>query len=143
MHHHTFGPIELYLIGFDGDHPSPQVIDELEELVRAATIRLLDVLIIQKSSDGSVAIIETDDASSASWLLGLELAAPGVVGEEDVSQFAELVAPDESAVLITIEHTWASRLASRVSASGATLLASERIPAPVVNALLDSVMTRG
>lgn len=142
MTHHTLGPVELHLIGFDGDRVPPPVVEALAELVTAGTIRVLDALVIEKSHDGEVTIAEVEEDSPAIPLVNISLAAAGLAGEEDVEQFAALLPHGASAALITIEHTWASELASRVSASGATVLASERIPAPIVNALLDSVTTR-
>jgi hypothetical protein len=38
-----------------------------------------------------------------------------------------------------LELAWAKRLAEKLSASGAQVLSAERIPAPVVNALVDAI----
>src|SRR5690606_40144642 len=36
----TFGPVEFYLVGLDGDRPSPAVISALTELIDAGLVRL-------------------------------------------------------------------------------------------------------
>ena len=44
-----YGPVELYLVGFDGDRPSPDTISALAELLEGGLVRLLDFVIVSKS----------------------------------------------------------------------------------------------
>ena len=47
--------------------------------------------------------------------------------------------PTSAATVIAIELTWAMGLASRVASVGGVVLETVRIPAPVVNAVLDTI----
>lgn len=133
-----YGPIELNLVSFEGDRPHPQAIGALLELIEAGTIRLLDFIIVSKAEDGSITAIEVDDADHRYGLGDLELAEFGIAGEEDIDELAELIPNGTSAAVIAYELLWAKSLAEKFAASGGVLLRSDRIPAPVVNALLEA-----
>ena len=44
-----YGPVELYLVGFEGDRPSPDTAAALAELVEGGLVRLLDFVIVSKA----------------------------------------------------------------------------------------------
>ena len=44
-----------------------------------------------------------------------------------------------SAAVVALELVYARKLASALAASGGVVLSAERIPAPVVNALVDAI----
>ena len=127
-----YGPVELYLVGFEGEAPDPGVIEALSALVEAGTVRVLDFLIVSKSEDGDITIAEVEDEDFA-----LDLHEIGIAGEEDIEELAELVPPGGAAALVAMELVYARTLAERIAASGAVVLSAERIPAPVVNALIE------
>ncbi len=130
----TYGPVELHLVGIEGDRPDPGVVRALGDLLEGGLLRLLDFVIITKSASGEISVVEVDDEGEAFG--GLEPAATGVVGDEDIEEFAEHVESGSSAVLVAFELVYARTLAEKLDASGATVLRSERIPAPVVNIAL-------
>lgn len=132
-----YGPVELYLVGLAGDRPAPGVIEALRELIAAGTVRLLDFLLVSRSEDGEVSVVEIDDRAEEYGFGDLEFAEIGLAGDEDVEELASLVEPGTTAALVVVELTWAKRLAERVAASDAEVLSVERIPAPVVNAVVD------
>ncbi|HWL01576.1 MAG TPA: DUF6325 family protein [Microbacteriaceae bacterium] len=132
-----FGPVELYLVALEGDRPAPGVVDALVELIEAGTVRLLDLVIVTRGEDGSLSVLEVE--ADEFGFEGIELHAPGLTGADDADDLAELLEPGASAVVIALELLWAKRLAEQVAASGAEVLSVERIPAPVVNALVDAL----
>ncbi|KTR74595.1 hypothetical protein NS234_18705 [Microbacterium oxydans] len=101
-------------------------------------IRLLDFVIISKDADGTVTAIEIEDQTEEYGFGGIELAAAGIAGEEDIAELAELVEPGASAAVVAFELLYARRLAETVAASGAVVLSAERIPAAIVNAVLET-----
>ncbi len=117
-----YGPVELHLIGFEGDRPDPSVIEAIVDLIQAGIVRLLDFTIVSKSEDGEVTVTEIEDETEEYGFGGVEL--------------AELIPPGSSAALVALELLWARRLAERFAASGSVILRSERIPAPIVNEVL-------
>jgi hypothetical protein len=133
-----YGPVELYLVGFEGERPSPGVFSALADLIEGGLVRLLDLVIISKSENGDLDIVEIEDEDDNFGLGDLELAALGLAGSEDIEEFAELIPPGASAVLLALELLYARHLASKVAASGGVVLRTERIPAPIVNAIIDA-----
>lgn len=127
-----YGPVELYLVGFEGEAPDPGVITALSDLVDSGTVRVLDFLIVSKTDEGDITIAEVEDEDFA-----LDLHEVGIAGDEDIEELADLVPAGGSAALVALELVYARTLAERVAASGAVVLSAERIPAPIVNALID------
>lgn len=132
-----YGPVELYLVGFDGDRPSPDTISALAELLEGGLVRLLDFVIVSKSESGDVEVIEIEDQTEEYGFGGIELAEIGITGEEDIAELVELVEPGSSAAIVALELLYARRLADRLAASGGVVLSAERIPDPIVNAIMD------
>lgn len=135
----TFGPVELYLVGLEDSRPSAGVLEALGELLDAGLVRLLDFVIITKSDDGEVTVTELDTGADEYGFAGTEMAAIGIAGDDDIEELAELVPPGSSAALVVLELAWAKTLSQRLAASGAEVLSVERIPAPVVNGLVDAL----
>jgi hypothetical protein len=133
-----YGPVELYLVGFEGERPAPAAVAALMELVDSGLVRVIDFVLLTKADDGTVALTEIEDVDDGFGFGDLELGVAGLTGDEDVAEFAELVAPGTSAAVVALELLFARTLAERLAASGGVVLATERIPAPVVNALVDA-----
>lgn len=132
-----FGPVDLFLIGYEGDRPDPGVTASILELASTGLIRLLDVLVITKAEDGTVAVSEVEEVASAFGFDAVEILAVGIAGDEDVAELSQQIPAGSSAVLVALELTFARNLAQRFAESGATVLSYDRIPAPVVNAVAD------
>lgn len=131
----TYGPVELVLIGFDGDRPGPEVGKALLDLVEEKTINLLDLVFVSKSLDGDLTILEIDEVEQEE-LSRLALLESGLTGQDDVEELAEAVAPGTSAAILAVELVWAKNFAEALFRSGGMVLNSVRIPAPVVNAIV-------
>ena len=67
----------------------------------------------------------------------VELEASGLLGDEDVDELGMAIEPGSSGALLALELVFAKRLASSFAASGGEVLQVERIPAQVVNEVLD------
>ena len=131
-----FGPVQMLVLEFDRSRFEGEILPELERLKEAGIIRLIDLLVISREDDGSVLITDYDEISDEYGFEDIELAAIGLVAEEDAQEFAQGIPPGTSGALLAIELLWAKNLASKFAASGGIVLQTERIPAPVVNAVL-------
>ncbi len=138
-----YGPVELYLVGFEGDRPDPGVIRALADLVASGLLRLLDFVVVSKSETGDVDIVEIENASALYGLDDLELAELGIAGEEDILELAELVPEGGTALVVALELAFARTLAENLARAGAVVLSAERIPAPIVNAVIDAAQSEG
>jgi hypothetical protein len=134
----THGPVEILLISFEGDSPGPAVGDALRDLIEEKTITLLDLIFVARSGDGALRVVEVDDLPEKAQLPDLELGELGLTGLDDVEELAAKLPPGTSAAILVVELAWARHFASVLASSGGAVLHHERIPAPVVNAVLEA-----
>ncbi|WP_431219117.1 DUF6325 family protein [Leifsonia xyli] len=111
------------------------MVQAILDLVENGTVRLLDLVFIERHDDGSVEIIELNEFGDEIGLTDITLEASGIAGDEDVEQIAEMLEPGTTGAVLVIEDLWAKELASRFFEAGGVVLHTERIPAPVVNAV--------
>lgn len=143
MNDFRFGPAELYLVGFEGTRPDPATFRALADLVDSGTVRVLDFVLLTKSESGEVAIVELEEEDGGGGFEEFDLLAAGLAGEEDVETLAAVLAPGQSAAVVVLELAFARTLAQNLAAAGGTVLRSERVPAPVVNAMMDILDQEG
>ncbi|MCB0877375.1 MAG: hypothetical protein KDC46_00135 [Thermoleophilia bacterium] len=138
----TYGPVDLVSAAFDGDRPDPDVLAALAELVESGQVRVLDLLVVQRDDDGDLSFSDLDTSDPAYVAFAsVELLAQGVVTLEDAAGLVTDLAPSSGAVVVALELTWATALANRLAATGGVVLETVRIPAPVVNAVMDTVVS--
>jgi hypothetical protein len=143
MNDFRFGPAEFYLVGFEGERPDPATFRALTDLIDSGVVRLLDFVLLSKSAAGEVEIVELDADDDSLGLDDFEPIAAGLAGEEDVEALAGALAPGQSAAIVVLELAFARTLAQNLAASGGQVLRSERVPAPVVNAMMDILDQEG
>lgn len=143
MNDFRFGPAEFYLVGFEGERPDPATFRALTDLIDSGVVRLLDFVVLSKSASGEVEIVELDDDDGVLGLDDFQPIAAGLAGEEDVEALAAALDPGQSAAVVVLELTFARALAQSLAAAGGQVLRSERVPAPVVNAMMDILDQEG
>lgn len=131
----TLGPVEFDVVALDGDRPSPGLLRALAVQLDAGAVRIADFAVISKDRNGAVSVSEVD--LDEYGLAGIDLLAPGLAGHDDLVELAEHVAPGRAAAVIALELVWARELAEQLAASGGEVVATERIPASIVNAVLE------
>ncbi len=126
-----WGPVELMVVSLAQPEPSPAAIAALTRQVEAGSLRVLDFVLVSKNEAGEVAVteVEVDSLGPAA----LDLAIPGLTGDEDIAVLADSLAPGENAAIVALELVWARDLALSLAAEGSEVIAAERIPAVVVN----------
>lgn len=143
MNDFRFGPAEFYLVGFEGERPDPATFRALTDLIDSGVVRLLDFVVLSKSASGEVEIVELDDDDGDLGLDDFQPIAAGLAGEEDVEALAAALDPGQSAAVVVLELTFARALAQSLADAGGQVLRSERVPAPVVNAMMDILDQEG
>lgn len=133
----TIGPVEYVLIAFPGNQFTGGIAPAIGELVANGTVRILDLVFISKSADGTVTSFEYDDNPLTAAFAEIDGEADGFLDEEDILAAADDLDDDSSALLIVWEDLWASRLADEIRASGGQLVAGRRIPYQVVDELME------
>ena len=138
----ALGPIEVMVIGFPGNKFSGEIIPELERLVDAGTISIVDGILALKDAAGDLLFMEfaeLDANHDAARLGGLMQQIQSFVSEEDIIQFTDGLPPDSSAAILVFEHTWVKPFRNTLLRADAMLIADFRVPGMVVDALLDEL----
>ena len=130
------GPIDYLLVEFPADGSLDGPATALIDLVESGTVRLYDLRVIRKGTDGSVDLVEVEAESVFSELMG---ARSGLLGDEDVAAAAEAVEPGTVAALVMYENAWAVPFVAATRAAQGEVVASARIPAQDVMDVLDEL----
>ena len=133
------GAVDYAIVAFPGSRFTGQIAPELIALVEDGTIRIIDLVVLQKEVDGTVAALElTDLDPDVRALLDHEgVIAEGLFNADDLDAAAAELAPGSSAAMIVWENLWAKRVAQATRESGGELLDFGRLPHDVVQAARD------
>ena len=123
------------------DRPKAGVLDAILDLADAGTVRLLDLVYVTRAETGEIDWIELDEAGIE--IGEIDLAASGIASHEDLEELSGRLPLGTSALLLVVELTWAKHLASRLFEADGFVVDSVRIPAPVVNAVVEEVRAAG
>jgi hypothetical protein len=133
----AFGPLDVVVLGCT-DETMPSVVDDaIADLAASTAVDVIDIVQIHKDHDGSIHFHEVEDLSQDSSLATVRLTSSGLTGHDDLIAVAEGLDPGSCAVVFVVEHTWARDLVTAVRGSSAYLLAAERVPAILVNEIID------
>ncbi|HZI45297.1 MAG TPA: DUF6325 family protein [Ilumatobacter sp.] len=131
------GPVELIALAFHQPKFDGSVLRELVDLVERNVIRVLDLMVVHKTNDGSIEVAEFSDlGDEAELFIGLAPAGVDLIGDDDVSLAGELLEPGDAAALLVWEDVWAAPFAAAVKKAGGVLLAHDRIPVDVLEAVM-------
>ncbi|MCA9865007.1 MAG: hypothetical protein KC410_00810 [Anaerolineales bacterium] len=132
------GPVEYIVIDFPGNQFNGEIIPALQELVDNGTVRIIDLIVVQKDSDGNVAAVEIDEmGEGAAAFLGLDFEVQGLLSEEDLALIGEELPDNSTAALMVWENVWASRFAQAVRNANGIVVDNARIPHDIVAAAIE------
>jgi Family of unknown function (DUF6325) len=137
----THGPIDFLLLEFPGESPTGAAGDALRDLVERGLVRIYDLLLIRKSEDGAISGVELTDVSQEGMggFTAFAGARSGLLTDDDLREASDAMKPGTAAALVVYENTWAIPFVRAALDAGAELIASERIPGPVVMEALDAL----
>ena len=132
------GPVDWIVVEFPGSRFNGEIAPALRDLVDRDVVRVLDLLVLKKDSDGTLEAFELSDLdpSEIGELRGYESQLAMLLSEDDVTAVAAAIEPGSAAAVLVWENTWAAPFASAVRHSCGQLVASGRIP---IQALLAAV----
>lgn len=134
------GPVDYLVVEFPPERSTftGEMAAELASLSDQGTIRLLDLLILQKSDDGTISAFEIDDFEATDELRHLETQIAEILAADDVMHLAESMESGTTAGVIVWENRWAAPFASAARRAGGQLEASGRIPIQAILASLEA-----
>ena len=120
------GHLEYIVIGVSDRQLKSALIAELNAIQEAGKIRVVDLIFVSKSADGTVAMQEVSELVEEELAEYGDIAVNlmGLLTAEDITQLTEQVPPDSSAVVILIEHTWVIGLTEAVRKNGGAVYAA-------------------
>ena len=136
------GPVDYLVVEFPpgAQNFTGEMAAELVRLSDAGTIRVLDLMILQKAADGSVDAYEIDDTQDAGEIRALEAQVSEILAADDVVHLAAAMEPGSVAGVLVWENTWAAPFASAARRSGGQLIATGRIPIQAIAASIEAEM---
>ncbi len=137
------GPIDYLALEFPEARVNGEGLAALLDLVDKGTVRILDLRAVKREVDGTLTEMEIADFDSDGTL---DLAvfrgvSSGLLDDDDLSQAASLIEPGKVVAVLVWENTWAAPFVSAMRRVGADIIASGRIPADEVVAMLDELET--
>ena len=153
------GPVQVLVVGFDQPTFSGEVLAELARLREAGIVRLIDVLLVSRSQDGTLQTLEPPDGFAAELGgiaaevlgqpedAGTEVASVAV--DQDVTKsesasmwsLADAIPVGRTAAVALIEHLWAAPLGAAIQRAGGTPLEETWLARPDVE-LLETLIGR-
>jgi hypothetical protein len=139
------GPIDYLALAFPGAKLTGDGLTQLVDLVDRGIIRVLDLRVVKRGEDGlitalTVADLDGDGVLDVAVFQGVE---SGLLGDDDLQAFADLVAPGDAIGVVVYENTWAAPFVAAMRAEGAEVLADARIPVADVLARLEEIEFAG
>jgi Family of unknown function (DUF6325) len=134
------GPVDYVIIEFPAGKSNftGEMAKELLALVEAGTIRVIDIVILTKSEDGSIDAIELSDVDELGELQKLETELAELLAADDIVHLAAAMDPGSTAGVLIYENTWAAPFASAARRSGGQLIANGRIPIQAIIASIEA-----
>jgi hypothetical protein len=141
----ALGPVELLVVKFPGNQFKGEIAPALTELVESGTIRVIDILFVNKDEDGRVEMVEINDLDDDNYMVFDPIVSDvtSMLTEDDVQVFSAALEPNSSAALMLFEDTWATRFRDALVNANAELVVSERIPRAAVEHLVAEVAASG
>ena len=141
MAEQAVGPIDYLAVELPSERMKGEGLAALVDLVDRGIIRLLDMRAVRREADGTfTAIAITDlDHDGTLDLAIFEGIESGLLDNDDLGQAAQLIEPGKVVALMVYENTWAAPFVAAMRRADAELIASGRIPADEVEAMLDAL----
>jgi hypothetical protein len=139
------GPVDWLVVEFPGKQPTGQIAPHLIDLVDRGLVRVLDLMVLQKDTDGALNVAELSDLdpSELGEFRTTEAELAMVLSEQDVLDLAETVEPGSTAVVLVWENLWAAPFGAAVRKAGGQLVATGRIPTQAVLAAIEADAEEG
>jgi len=134
----SFGPIEFLALKFPGNQFRGEILPALADLVEDEKIRIVDLLFVQKSADGTVRVIELAGLGREDYVAFDEVVSDvsGLLGQDDAQMIANALEPNSSAALMLFENVWATRFVDAVLNAKGEVILNERVPRAMVDEMV-------
>ncbi len=81
----------------------------LRDVAAAGVITLLDLALVRTIEGGTSELVELDQFADELGMVGVMPPATGLIGMDDIEEFAGDLTPGASCLIVLMENTWARR----------------------------------
>jgi uncharacterized membrane protein len=153
-----YGPLQLFVIGFSGNHFNGQISQAIDEARQKGIIRLIDYIFVMKNDSGKITSAKGTDLGEKEanffetvlgaligfGMAGLEGAKAGVsavagfgehdfgISEDDLQDIIGYIPKNSSALLMIVEHIWAKKIKQSLVDADGTMIAQGMITPELV-----------
>ena len=135
------GPMELAVLEFADPAYDGSMASALSDLVERQIVAIVDLLILRKSSEGEVEVVELADAEGAvgDQFADLDGDVMWLLSDRDVAAVADYLEPGSTGVVVVWENVWARQMREAIARSGGRLVVHDRLDTEeVLSAMRDS-----
>ncbi len=139
------GPISYLVVEFPGAKLTGKGLEELLRLTDQGLVRVLDLVFLMKTADGTVTVAEIADLDHDGTLdlAVFQGASSDLLDAEDIAAAGQAVEPNNAAAVLLFSNTWAIPFVQGLRSSGAQLVAAGYIPMDHLAEALDLQETAG
>ena len=137
----SYGPVELVVLKFDGTNFEGEVLREIQKVVDAGTIVVIDILLAVRLGDDPVRVIEIqelEDPVLQRWE-PIITDAGNLLTADDAERLSADLEPDSAVALLMFEHRWVAPIADAIENAGGSVVLTERIPRTVIDQLVAEI----
>jgi uncharacterized membrane protein len=129
----SYGSADLYVVEFPTTSVAATVTATLRDVASAGVVTLLDVALVRTLRDGTSELVELEQFADELGMVGMIPPATGLIGMDDIEEFAGDLTPGTSCLIVLMENTWARKITRAAREANARVIAVEHFPAEVVN----------
>lgn len=125
----TYGPIDFLVLEFRNEKLKGEIAPALLELIENKTIRVIDLVIIQKDKQGKHQAIELQELDPETLAIydPLQSEVSGLIQVEDIDSIAESMDNDTTAAAFLFENLWAIKFKEAVLRAEGKVLEQVRL----------------
>lgn len=136
----SHGPVQYFVFAFPGNQFKGGIVPALADVVAEGTIRIMDIVFVEKQADGTTLTMEINDLEDEEFnaFAGIVEVAEGLLSDDDILELVAGMPPNHSATLLAFEHVWATQLADAIRSANGQVIAQGFVPREIVEAVLQS-----
>ena len=120
--------VEYLVVVVPDESALAALVPALAEMVRAASIRILDLAAVVRDGDGAISVREPEAVESLAGLRDVDGEVGGLLSERDVELAGLALEPGTAGLVVLTEDRWAAPLSEAARGVGGRIVAGERIP---------------
>ncbi len=134
------GPVDYLVVEFPAGEQNftGAAAEELLRLHDAGIIRVMDLVLIGKGTDGTVMAQELGDLESMGEFARLETELAESLAEDDVLALGAVMGPGSMGAVLVYENLWAAPFAAALRHAGGHLVTDGRIPVQSIIAAVEA-----